>query len=691
MDNEHTRLGGNLGINAVICGMTSVGKSTFLNALCKRQYAETGIKPTTMKPHLYSTNETNKIDLNKEELIIRHQIDPISDLINNPNIIINIIDLPGLSYKNIDWMIKNIKSFNVIIFMTDISRGLRDQEEVDHIEKIINEIAGTNTKIICIINKCDDIFYDSEKCELIFEEKEIQYIFIQSNQILENIVKKYNCSDNVTSFLPACAENEFIYRMLHSGRINELDSYYHIRLCKNECGSNSWKNMTPEEKNTVSDHILAQTEHIFGNTITFDNVNQHMKKIINENLETFVAENIFHQETVLKSVPHLNNEEYIALINEVEKLHQQFSVLFHKNIRSSMLKNIECHIEERIRDVINQDVRIVRTGYYIRFNLFKQIMDKIQKVYIDFVELANFIKDHFNDKNEFIVEDQLLTESLSTHFEAVAENRSSLTLPLLRDESVEAINVSPTLPLLRDEPIVNAINAFPTLPLLRDEYQTYTERFLIEHEKVLRDKNIFIFDQILLLNVTQTEYTYPINFLEYLKFIQKNIPDKFDYYAIRYLEIICKNIKLVYTENIKRDCLNLVNFINEYGKSKNILLKQIYKILINRHYQVNHEGYENTFYYHVNLKHKINAMVMHKELSIDDGMLCLIMEIIEKSISMMIGVGGIKGLYNQEIDYGKVNILLDSAVQYNLLADVNLENGLLKVIADIHKNIFFNS
>ena len=58
MDNEHT----NLEINAVICGMTSVGKSTFLNALCKRQYAETGIKPTTMEPHLYSSRKKGVLE-----------------------------------------------------------------------------------------------------------------------------------------------------------------------------------------------------------------------------------------------------------------------------------------------------------------------------------------------------------------------------------------------------------------------------------------------------------------------------------------------------------------------------------------------------------------------------------------------------------------------------------------------------
>src|SRR6266567_4445982 len=172
MDNEYT----NLEINVVICGMTSVGKSTFLNALCKRQYAETGIKPTTMKPHLYSSTlqsdtlgevktstigSTRKsdtlgeiktsmkddiveinLDSGKNDLLICHQIDPLSDLIDNPNIILNIIDLPGLSYKNIDWLIENIKSFNVIIFMTDIGRGLRDREEVDHIEKIISKISG---------------------------------------------------------------------------------------------------------------------------------------------------------------------------------------------------------------------------------------------------------------------------------------------------------------------------------------------------------------------------------------------------------------------------------------------------------------------------------------------------------------------------------------------------------------------
>jgi len=317
-----------------------------------------------------------------------------------------------------------------------------------------------------------------------------------------------------------------------------------------------------------------------------------------------------------------------------------------------MLKNIEYHIKERIMDAINQDVRIIRSGYLIRFNIFKQIMENIQSAYIDFIELEDFTRNNFQDDILFLCE---------------------------------------------------------------DEYKTYTEKFLNEHHKLLLEKNLFIFDQIALLNVTHTEYTYPSNIHSCLTFVQKYAPSKFDHYANKLLEVICKNAKLNYTENATQECLSLISFINENSPrtggalgedkfsttgstrkdasttgstDKNILLKQIYKILINRQCQVNHEGYENAFYYYVTLKHKINTMVMHRELSIDDGMLCLIMEIIDTHISMMIGVNGIRSVYCKEVDYHKVNLLLDSAIQYKSLTDVNLENGLLKIVANIHKQIY---
>ena len=157
---------GKIEINIGLFGCVSVGKTTLLNAMTGKQYSDTEIKKTTMIPQAYFENNSS-MDENDSQLIrtmnrekneeilkdidanmfsiekcqpIYHNINKIYDLFDpsiiDPNLKINIYDVPGLNdseSRNIyfEWVKLNIKMFDIIIFMTDITKGLNNSDEID--------------------------------------------------------------------------------------------------------------------------------------------------------------------------------------------------------------------------------------------------------------------------------------------------------------------------------------------------------------------------------------------------------------------------------------------------------------------------------------------------------------------------------------------------------------------------------
>jgi len=381
-------------INIGLFGCVSVGKSTFLNAIVGRQYSDTEIKKTTMVPQIYIENDENPtnasiiryknrttneeiskiIDMNQFRYEkcqpIYHQMDRICDLFDStiidPRIKITIHDIPGLNdsaSKNIyfEWVRQNIKIFDIIIFVTDITKGLNNADETDVLKLLLDSMTKSKAIMICLINKCDDIYFDKEQDDLIFEENEQENIYIQANNILLDIAKTYGFAfsdknNRFTPFIPISSENCFIYRALMRDPRCELDAVHKNRLCKNECGANQWKKMNSDEKEILFQQVLTNLASTYDTKIQdtgYLSVKTIIQNTIINHKEDFIMN---HMENELKNLacPVIDNmPNYIkSIIKYNEEMTNIETIIgeisyepFWKNIKNS----ITCYVDNIIK------------------------------------------------------------------------------------------------------------------------------------------------------------------------------------------------------------------------------------------------------------------------------------------------------------------------------------------------------
>ena len=426
-------------INIGIFGNVSVGKSTLLNAITGQQYSDTEIKKTTMVPQAYIGENTN--DYNTDNIInantirninrknneqisqlidnnqfnidkcqtIYHNIDKICDLFDptiiDPNLKINIYDIPGLNdsaSKDIyfEWVKQNVNMFDIIIFMTEISRGLNNSDEIEVLRLLLESIKKYNSKMICLINKCDDIYYDSEQNDLVFEDIEQQNIYIQANNILTDIAKSYNFeandnNNNFTPFLPISAENCFIYRALIKNPLCELDPNHKNKLCKNECGLNQWKKMTNDEKENLFQQILKNIQQTYDNKILetgYLAVKEIIQNTIVNNKSQFI---INHIENDIKQLdlPVIENiTEYIKIISKyVSTIEQANIIIDNKSCYESFWKHVSSTINNYLFHILKINTKIVNYGEFINIEEFDSVHTMMQNHCMNFKILIDSI------------------------------------------------------------------------------------------------------------------------------------------------------------------------------------------------------------------------------------------------------------------------------------------------------------
>lgn len=440
-------------INIGLFGCVSVGKSTFLNAISGQQYSDAEIKKTTMVPQVYIENQeqnhnaqtvrhinrnTNEsilkmIDLNKFTIDqcqpLYHNIDKICDLFDpeiiDPSIKINIYDIPGLNdsaSKNIyfEWVKQNIKLFDIIIFMTDITKGLNNSDEIEVLKLLMDSVKKYKLKMICLMNKCDDIYFDDEQNDLVFEEKEQENIYIQANDILVDIAKMYgiNGNDNsFTPFYPISSENCFIYRALMKNPSCELDQIHQNRLCKNECGPNQWKKMTSEEKNIIFKNILVNLQRTYNSKIMdtgYLAVKSIIQNIIISNKFDFMMSHVENDLNDLELTTIENISEFTKLIKLYVTKMEQVVVFGGKISYDSFWKNIQITLNNHINNVTNINTKNIKSR---DFKDFEGIHSMMQIYCMDFLVLIETLKEIPNYPNEFVIckEKQLITKLLNIY------------------------------------------------------------------------------------------------------------------------------------------------------------------------------------------------------------------------------------------------------------------------------------
>lgn len=643
-----------LELNIGIFGCVSVGKSTFLNAIAGQQYSDAEIKKTTLVPQVYTeadgepTNavivrsknrEANEKVLRELELNefnvgkcqpIYHQIDKICDLFDqsiiDPNIKINIFDVPGLndsSSKDVyfEWVKQNIKKFDVIIFMTDITRGLNSSDETEVLHLLMESMAKTKARMICLMNKCDDIYFDKDASDLIFEETGQESIYLQANNILADIAKSHGfCqgSDRFTAFLPISSENCFIYRALIKNPTCELDQNYQNRLCKNECGANKWKNLNNYEKQEMLKNIVFELQNTYESKI-LDTGYLEVKDIIQKTIIHNKIEFLMN---------HLDNDVKDLAVQTVEDVSVYISLIDKYKNRLSIIGELENKSKDRAG---------VKKLSYETF--WKNITSTIN----NYVQHVSYTKIKPRDLQEY-KEFDTLHSGLQHH---------CLNFKLL----VESLGVIP-------------------------EYPAF---FMGEKQNAVIGKLLHIYNQLITMDVGDHVPTRPNSLMSYLSIINIYAKDKFDYYAEKFLDFSCSN-KYKHLFLYEKELQELILYINSNitKEYRNVFSKQIATILLNKVNLMADKNYQYYFYYLVNLK-KIIGRATKKAIRVEYSQqtitfLLSFKEIVSKNISTTLGTQSVSNIYKQEIDNVKAsNILSSIFVQPQELSSLRFERSLVSI------------
>lgn len=273
-----------LDINIAIVGAVSVGKSTLTNLLFVDHYSDMKIKRTTALPQVYheindntgkksatireenrirnkeimdKTLKDNKLDYS-EIREIEYLVPKLYDFINlKKDVFLTIYDLPGLNDAHtkevyFKYLRENFYKFDIIICVFDINSGINTSDEIDILESVINGIKfnkekyNTNTKLMVLLNKCDDM-EKNDIGHLVPSNDELIEMIDQVEELIKKKITTLNF-DVEYSILPISCEDAYIYRMLKRNHKAELDPKHLTRFGTNEYGK-KWVALCKNKKN----------------------------------------------------------------------------------------------------------------------------------------------------------------------------------------------------------------------------------------------------------------------------------------------------------------------------------------------------------------------------------------------------------------------------------------------------------
>ena len=296
-----------------VYGVTSVGKSTFLNALLKNSEFKVGLGETTKQLHIIKDFENQKyIDFEKVSLPIEYIFKDLPILKH-----FSIVDVPGSNKSFSDEDLEVItKKLDVIIWVFDIHGDISERD----VHFLKNVILKNMVKTVVILNKIDSGMDDIDFDENREKEEFIDDIKSRQTSIL-NFFKHNQAEELLVTVLPMSAKKLF----------------YDVTKRKNK---NLEKQHRTMEKILVSVAKSAfMQKEIFRNS--YDEVKKVAKKEIDvlekeilyekiRKLETVldnisdddIIENNFHQDKLLdKTLPTFKIKRKYR--NELKKIHKK--------------------------------------------------------------------------------------------------------------------------------------------------------------------------------------------------------------------------------------------------------------------------------------------------------------------------------------------------------------------------------
>ena len=430
-------------INIIICGDLSVGKSTILNTICNAHYAETGITQTTFVPQIFSVGQTETdcltdaqtIRLNSKKyngsdnfvpihtIHTIHTIRPVATFkeITDQGIVINIYDMPAITDTSIDnkyfqWLCENIHTFNLIIFVTDIHKGVADAHLLEFLVKDKSERRG-DTSLVCVINKYDDIYFNLDNNMLVFGNDEQEEIYCKANDVLNDLILKHNLRESLVptqTFIPVSAENSFIYKTIENGLTDELDASYQTKLCKNECGTSTWKIMSPEEKkfiyNSAVTYASERMDMAMMNTGYYHLIDS-LRSILSRKVYDFVAYNTHLKEKELIGMTFTDAD--MQTLNQIIGLHAIIIEIFGQTNFDIFWENIKAAVERFVDLCVKKNNSIGRIRYLISYANFESVHLAMRKQFDQFVQIIRTLESvPFYPKEFFALKQGLILEKI---------------------------------------------------------------------------------------------------------------------------------------------------------------------------------------------------------------------------------------------------------------------------------------
>lgn len=270
-------------INIAIIAAVSAGKSTLTNSLFVKQYSDMNVKRTTTMPQVYTeSNSTednpyireqnreintkymqstaNGIKLKYEDIReIHYNVPKVHDLVDLvPGTNLAIYDLPGLNdsmtkevyYR---YVTENFKKFDIIIQIIDINSALNTSDETDILKLVLKGINDNmtnykiNTKLICLINKCDELTLDKTSKQYVPVDEELKEMYQQTIDIINTHKKEIYSEASIDIRCISC-EDSYIYRMYRKNPSQKLDPKYINKFGSNEYGKTRWSELSDNKK-----------------------------------------------------------------------------------------------------------------------------------------------------------------------------------------------------------------------------------------------------------------------------------------------------------------------------------------------------------------------------------------------------------------------------------------------------------
>lgn len=284
-----------LAINLAIFGNVSVGKSTCTNALFVEQYADMRIKRTTALPHVYheiGDKHTNSKEIRESsrkinnELMqktidtkleyneikeVEYYVPRVFDLVKlRPEIFLSIFDYPGsndgLSKEVYNkYMIDHFYQNDIVLLVLDINSGLNTSDDVELLTIIINHIKTNktkfdiDTKLIILLNKCDDLVIDKSNIPSPNDEEMAEMVTQVKNIVTAKVREIY---PGLTYTITCISfEDAYIYRMYKRDAKVKLDDKYLTKFGSNEYGKARWAKQSLERKQQLISKLFQKMDY----------------------------------------------------------------------------------------------------------------------------------------------------------------------------------------------------------------------------------------------------------------------------------------------------------------------------------------------------------------------------------------------------------------------------------------------